>query len=167
MGSPDCYDSDARFPATVCPLQVTRSVHVAIVALLLSGATGCRPEPLGASNGADTGVLFEWALRDGGAPAKSQGRDWDVRQIIREHMREARRHCVEELLPEEECMRSPLSIRITIGADGLVTSAARDVNSKEADPRVEACLLERIRSWKFPAGIEPTTVIYPVQLSSK
>lgn len=95
-------------------------------------------------------------------PIAVTGYDRDlIRSVIHAHRSELK-YCYEVRLSRSPSLAGRVAVRFTVGATGLVTSAAVS-DSSVADLELEACLLGRVRTWQFPApkGGAEAVVTYP------
>ena len=88
-----------------------------------------------------------------------------IRRVIREHLVQVR-HCYEKELKVKPGLAGKLVLQWEIGAGGQVLSS--QVN-RSVDPQVDACMLETLKTWRFPpppAGTPRVQVIYPFVFSA-
>jgi TonB family protein len=71
-----------------------------------------------------------------------------VRRVIRQHIDEARA-CYETLLLTQPSARGQVRVRFAVGASGTV-AASCVVSADLGAPSVDACLLDRVLTWRFP-----------------
>lgn len=71
-----------------------------------------------------------------------------VMAVIRRHQNEIK-YCYESRLSQRPSLAGKISVTWTIDGSGAIADA-QVAESGVDDPMVEACMLERIRRWKFP-----------------
>jgi len=83
-----------------------------------------------------------------------------IRQVVQKHIRGVK-FCYEKQLANNPELEGKVVIRFTIGESGRVTKFdVEDTTLNNAE--VEACILKRVRRWRFPQPDEgPVTVSYP------
>jgi TonB family protein len=83
-----------------------------------------------------------------------------VRTIVRAHLDEVR-GCYNEGLGRDPKLAGRVAVTFVIGPDGHVASA--QIEEGIGDDGVERCLVERVKTWKFPAPVGGGNVIisYP------
>ncbi|HEY3452728.1 MAG TPA: AgmX/PglI C-terminal domain-containing protein [Myxococcales bacterium] len=94
--------------------------------------------------------------------SKASGEPLDRTSLTREiqkHTREVRA-CYEKALPKNPKLSGKLTLEWTLAPSGAVASA-RIRETTVADPKVGACVLASVKTWKFPASSEETTVAFP------
>lgn len=83
-----------------------------------------------------------------------------VRQIVREHMDQVR-GCYNEGLARDPKLAGRVAVNFVIGPDGHVISAT--IQQGLGDDDVDQCLVEHVKTWKFPApgGGGNVIITYP------
>lgn len=83
-----------------------------------------------------------------------------VREIVREHIDEVR-GCYNEGLARDPELAGRVAVNFVIGPDGHVVSAT--VQQGLGDDGVDQCLVEHVKTWKFPApgGSGNVIITYP------
>jgi TonB family protein len=76
------------------------------------------------------------------------GRD-EVQKVVRRHRKEIM-YCYERGLKRDSTLSGKVAVKLIVGPDGTVRAAAV-AQSTVHDDQLEACMLERIRRWRFPA----------------
>ncbi len=110
--------------------------------------------------------------KSGRGPAKVSSTDLpaqrsraDILKVVRSRAGEVRR-CYQQAVADKPGLAGRVVVKIVIAPSGAVTSAA--ISSSTVDHKgMEACLVARIESWKFPAAENPTTLTYPFQFSAE
>ena len=84
-----------------------------------------------------------------------------IRRVIHGHLNEVR-FCYEQELSSRPDMRGRVTVRFVIAPSGAVHTAAVESSSLEAT-RTEACIVQALRRWAFPApdGGGVVIVSYP------
>lgn len=84
-----------------------------------------------------------------------------ILRVIRQNQNQIR-YCYEKQLQREQDLEGRVKVKWVIGASGDVV-AVQLVDSSLHNAWVEACIVEKIRSWKFPApaGGGRVDVVYP------
>jgi TonB family protein len=72
--------------------------------------------------------------------------------------------CYETTLARGQHPQGEVRVRFTVGKNGLVSHAAVQ-RSTLRQPRVEACIVQAVRSWRFPKPARPKTIVFPFRLS--
>ncbi len=83
-----------------------------------------------------------------------------VPEVVREHIDEVR-ECYNDGLARDPTLAGRVAVNFVIGPDGHVVSAA--IQQGIGDDGVEQCLIERVKTWKFPAPVGGGNVVitYP------
>ena len=100
-----------------------------------------------------------------GAPKKAPAAYVDqVRATVDEHLAEMV-PCMEASKPKDGA-KVKLPVQVLITSDGTVSAAKRGPKAKGGDAAVESCMLDRLRTWRFPAPPDRQTVIveFPIEL---
>jgi serine/threonine-protein kinase len=81
--------------------------------------------------------------------------------VVKEHLPEIQQ-CYERGRMDDPELTGRVTVRINIASGGTVTAAAVE-SSSLGDSRVEACIVNAVRGWKFPepTGGAPATISYP------
>ncbi|MFK7985117.1 MAG: TonB family protein [Sandaracinaceae bacterium] len=89
-----------------------------------------------------------------------------IRRVIRRHINEVR-FCYEQELNARPDLTGRVSVRFTIGPTGAVQDSSVS-SSTLSNARVEQCIAQALRRWRFPAppGGGVVVVTYPFVLSS-
>ncbi|MEQ1877553.1 MAG: AgmX/PglI C-terminal domain-containing protein [Bdellovibrionia bacterium] len=87
-----------------------------------------------------------------------------INEVIQRHLGEVR-FCYEQGLQAQPELSGRVAVRFLINGGGVVASANVSRTSLRSDP-VEACILQRLKSWKFPEprGGVNVKVTYPFLL---
>jgi TonB family protein len=71
-----------------------------------------------------------------------------IRRVVREHVGQVR-YCYERALSSTPGLAGRVSLQWTINATGQVTAASIDDGSTLRNSDVEACLVQRVKTWRF------------------
>ncbi len=71
-----------------------------------------------------------------------------IRRIVNEHAAQIR-YCYEKELTRTPGLAGKIKMKWVIGGDGLVSQASVETDGMKNDA-VSACLIEKIKTWKFP-----------------
>jgi TonB family protein len=111
------------------------------------------------------GSLGSLALPVGSDAAVTQGLDRDqISSVIARNQGQIR-YCYEQGLLQDAHLSGRVTVDFTIGANGLVKAASIS-QSTLRNTSVEECIVQRLRSWKFPlpdGGVD-VKVTYPFTL---
>ncbi len=107
-------------------------------------------------------------VEDAFAESFSAGLDKEaIRQVVRSHLGEIKK-CYEDQLPTDPSLSGKLLVRFTLSEAGVVSEALVK-KSTLSSVLVPSCVVERVKTWGFPAG--PNGVVgvveYPFEFSSK
>lgn len=85
-----------------------------------------------------------------------------IQAIFRGH-RQQTELCYQQQLQANHDLAGRVEVVLAIGADGTVITAFAQ-NSTLANPALEACLVGKVKAWKFPKPptAEPVRVVYPL-----
>lgn len=81
-----------------------------------------------------------------------------IRRVIKAHVGHIRR-CYEQEL-KDHAIDGKLVVSFTVNARGAV-EVAEVKSSTFASPRLEVCVLDEVRTWRFGAGPGSFTIVYP------
>lgn len=87
-----------------------------------------------------------------------------VRATVDEHLGDMV-PCMEASKPKNGA-KVKLPVQVLITSDGTVSAAKRGPKAKGSDATIEACMLGKLRAWRFPAPPDRQTVIveFPIEL---
>ncbi len=110
------------------------------------------------SSGAYFEPLAEDSIVEGGLD-----RD-QINAVIQQNLGEVT-YCYEEGLQSHPRLAGRVAVHFVIGSRGWVT-AAHVANTSLRSPRVESCIVQKLRGWKFPrpTGNVSVRVTYPFVL---
>jgi len=111
------------------------------------------------------GSLGAEALPVGSAAAVTQGLDRDQISAVIARNHGQIRFCYEQGLLQDASLAGRVTVDFTIGANGLVKAASISQSTLK-NSSVEECIVQSLRSWKFPlpdGGVD-VKVLYPFTL---
>jgi hypothetical protein len=85
-----------------------------------------------------------------------------VRKVVRKYTGQIK-YCYERRLKENPSLEGRVEVQWTI-TDGRVTSASLFANTT-GDDELGACIISKIKKWRFPADQVEGEVIYPFVLT--
>jgi hypothetical protein len=96
------------------------------------------------------------------APAYAQA----VRAAVDEHLEEMV-GCIDAGKIRKGAPDVRLDVQVSILSDGAVLSARRDGHGPRGDDKAERCMLDKVRTWRFPPppGQRTVAVEFPIVLS--
>lgn len=157
----DSKSADLRATGQATGLMDTRDARVAA----LGGEAGPGGAGVGYGKGERAGVSGQgkaYVSMDTSGSSVEEGLTKDeVGEVIHRHMSEIR-YCYESAIVRTPDIQGKLVMDFTIGGTGTVKEASVR-QSTLPDPRLDACILRRLLTWKFPlpkGGVE-VDVSYP------
>lgn len=87
-----------------------------------------------------------------------------VRATVDQHLDEMV-PCMEAQKPKPGT-KVKLAVQVLITSDGSISAAKRGPKAKGGDAKIEACMLDKLKRWHFPAPPDRQTVIveFPIEL---
>jgi TonB family protein len=88
-----------------------------------------------------------------------------IRRVVRAHVGQVR-YCYERALSSTPGLAGRVSVQWTINAEGHVTASSIESTSLH-NSEVEACLIQRVKTWRFPSPKDGGVVVvkYPFVLN--